>query len=209
MTERWGGEPTEPVPGYGRGSEGYGNQPGGEPTQMLPPNRRPAGPGGPGDPEAQRRRRAWLIAGAILAVLIIVVLVVLLITSGSGGNSSNAVNISSFNVPSTVACSGPTTIGVSWSTSNANEVVLSIDGAGPYKTYNGTSGADTVPFPCNGQPHRYTITAKSNSGGQATQTQTVTQLTAPTTTQKPTPTTQPPPPTTTTSPPPPTTTPTT
>lgn len=210
MTDRWGGEPTEPVPGYGRGYEGYGNQPGGEPTQMLPPDRRPTGAGGPDDPDAQRRRNAWLIAGAILAVLIIIVLVVLLITSGSGGNSSNAVNINSFNVPSTVACSGPTTIGVSWTTSNATEVVLSIDGGGPFKTYNGPAGADNVPFPCNNLPHRYTITAKASSGGaQATQTQTVTQLTTPTTTPKTTPTTQPPPPTTTTAPPPPTTTPTT
>ena len=97
---------------------------------------------------------------------------------------------------------------MSWTTSNATEVVLSIDGAGPYKTYNGPTGADNVPFPCNGLPHRYTITAKSSSSGgtQATQTQTVTQLTAPTTTPKTTPTTQPPPPTTTTAPPPPTTT---
>jgi hypothetical protein len=202
MTERWGGEPTEPVPGYG----GYGNQPGaGEPTQMLPPTARPPSRGGPGgydDDQQRRRRRMWLIAGGVLAAVIIIVLIILLITS-SGGNSNNAVNISSFNVPSTVNCSGPTTIGVSWSTTNATQVVLSIDGSVPYKTYTGPTGADTVPFACNGAPHRYTITAKSSTGGQATQTQTVTPISPPTTTPTTTPKTTTTPPTTS---PPPTTT---
>lgn len=198
MTEGWQGDPTEPAPGYGGG---YGNQ-GAEPTRaMQPPTRRP-GSGGPYyDDQQRRRRRLWLIAAGILAALIIIVLIVLLITSG--GNSSNGVNISSFNVPSTANCSGPTTIGVSWSTSNANQITLSIDGP-IYKTYPGGSGADTVPFACNGVPHRYTLTARSSSGAQTTQTQTVTQISTTTTTQKPAPTTSPPPPTTT--PPPPTTT---
>jgi hypothetical protein len=194
MTERWGGEPTEPVPGYGGG---YGHQAGGEPTQMLPPNSRPTGPAGPDDRQL-RRRRMWLIAAGVLAVVIIIVLIIVLITS-SGGNSNNAVNISSFNVPSTVPCSGPTTIGVSWTTTNATQVVLSIDGTVPYKTYSGPTGADTVPFACNGAPHRYTITAKSSTGGQATQTQTVTPITAPTTPTTKTPPTTSAPPTTNTS----------
>jgi hypothetical protein len=190
MTERWGGEPTEPIPGYG----GYANQPGaGEPTQMLPPTGRPPSRGGPGgydDDRQRRRRRMWLIAGGVLAAVIIIVLIILLIAS-SGGNSNNAVAISSFNVPSTVPCSGPTTIGVSWSTTNATQVVLSIDGSVPYKTYTGATGADTVPFTCNGAPHQYTITAKSSTGGQATQTQTVTPISTTTTTPKTTPTTPP------------------
>jgi hypothetical protein len=191
-------DPTERAPGYGGG---YGNA--GEPTQAMPPARgRPPGGGSPSyDDPKQRRKRLWLIAAGILAVLIIIVLVVLLLTSGG---SSSGVNISSFNVPSTANCSGPTTIGVSWSTSNANQVTLSIDGP-VFKTYPGGSGADTVPFACNGLPHRYTLTAISSSGKQVTQTQTVTQISTSTTTQKPTPTTSPPPPPTT-SPPPPTTT---
>jgi hypothetical protein len=194
MTERWGGEPTEPVTGYGRG---YGNQ-GGEPTEMLPPNRRPTGPEGPDD-QKRRRRQLWLMAAGVLAIVIIIVLLIVLITS-SGGNSNNAVAINSFNVPSTVPCSGPTTIGVSWTTSNATQVVLSIDGTVPYKTYPGATGADTVPFACNGAPHRYTLTAKSSSGAQTTQTQTVTPITAPTTpTTKTPPTTSPPPTTASTS----------
>jgi hypothetical protein len=197
MTDRWSGEPTEPIPGYG-------NQPGaGEPTQMLPPTGRPPSRGGTGgyDDQQRRRRRMWLIAGGVLAAVIIIVLIILLITS-SGGNSNNAVSISSFNVPSTVPCSGPTTIGVSWSTTNATQVVLSIDGSVPYKTYPGATGADTVPLVCNGAPHQYTITAKSSTGGQATQTQTVTPISTTTTTPKTTPTTpptNPPPPTTTSS----------
>jgi hypothetical protein len=196
MTGGWQGDPTEPAPGYGGG---YGNQ-AGEPTRaMPPPNRRP-GSGGPYyDDQQRRRRRLWLIAAGILAALIIIVLIVLLITSS--GSSSNGVNISSFNAPNTVPCSGPTTIGLSWSTSNANQITLSIDGS-LFKTYPGGSGADTVPFACNGLPHRYTLTARNSNGTQTTQTQTVTPVSTTTTTQKPTPTTQPPPPSTTSPPPP-------
>jgi hypothetical protein len=194
MTERWGGEPTEPVPGYGGG---YGTPAGGEPTQMLPPNRRPTGPAGPDDRQ-RRRRQLWLMAAGVLAIVIIIVLLIVLITS-SGGNSNSAVTINSFNVPSTVPCAGPTTIGVSWTTTNATQVVLSIDGTVPYKTYPGATGADTVPFACNGAPHRYTITAKSSTSGQATQTQTVTQLSTPTAPTTKTPPTTSAPPTSSTS----------
>jgi hypothetical protein len=191
-------DPTERAPGYGGG---YGNQ--GEPTRaMPPPDRRPPGTGGPYDEDPQRRRRRlWLMAAGILAIVIIIVLLILLITSSGSNNSNNTVSIKSFNVPTTVPCSGPTTIGVSWTTSNTTQVVLSIDGSVPFKTYPGSNGADTVPFACNGQSHQYTITAKASNGAQATQTQTVTQISTSTTTQKPTPTTQPPPPTTTTPPP--------
>ncbi len=189
MTERWSGEPTEPMPGYG----GYGNQPGGgEPTQMMPPGRGPTGTGGPGsfDDELRRRRkRNWLIAAGVLAVVIIVVLVVLLLTSS---NSSNGVTISSFTVPSTVNCNSPTTIGVSWSTSNASTVQLSIDGA-VFKTYSGSNGSDVVPFACNGRSHTYTLLAQDSSGAHATQTQTVTQISSPTTSSSTTTTTKAPP----------------
>src|ERR1039457_4778411 len=142
MTERWSGEPTEPVPGYG----GAGNQPVyGDPTQAMPP-RRPPGPGGPGGPggydddRRRKTRRNWLIAAGVLAGVIIIVLIILLVTSG-GGNSNNAVDITAFNVPNTVNCSGPTTVGVSWTTTNATQVVLSIDGTTPFRTYQGPSGA--------------------------------------------------------------------
>jgi hypothetical protein len=187
VTEPWSGDPTQPAGGMADRTRA-----------MPPPSRQPPGRGGYDDGGA-RRRRIWAIVAGVVAGVIIVVLVILLLTSSSGNNDT--VSISSFNVPSTVTCSGPTTIGVSWTTSNANEVILSIDGPAPYKTYPGSSGADTVPFACNGAPHTYTLTARRTGGGQATQTQTVTPLTAPTT--RPAPTTPPPtkPPPTTTPPP--------
>jgi hypothetical protein len=193
MTERWGGEPTEAIPGAGSYG-GYGDQRGRpvDPTRVLPPSRRPPGAGGP---DRRRQRRIWLVVAGVLAAAIIIVLVILLLTS-SGGNSNHAVTINSFNVPSTVNCSGPTTIGVSWSTTNATQVVLSIDGSAPYKTYSGSNGADTVPFACNGGAHTYAITATSGSGARSTRTQTVTQISTPTTTPRTTTTTKPPPTTT-------------
>ena len=188
MTEPWGGDPTQPVGGMA------------DRTQAMPPPSRQPGRGGYDD-DRERRRRIWLLVALVVAAVIIVVLVVVLLT---GGSSNSSVSITSFNVPSTVTCSGPTTIGVSWSTTNATEVVLSIDGPAPFKTYSGSSGADTVPFACNGASHTYTLTAKRAGGAQATQTQTVTQLAAPTTRPAPTttPTTRPPPTTATTQPPP-------
>jgi len=91
-----------------------------------------------------------------------------------------AVSISSFNVPSTVTCSAPTPIAVSWATHNATSVILSIDGAA-YKTYSGPAGADSVPFACNGKTHTYAITAKSATSN-ATRSSTVTEIPATTTT---------------------------
>ena len=93
--------------------------------------------------------------------------------SGGGGGGSSKPTIASFNVPTTVNCASPTTINISWSTSNATQVAISIDGPGPYKYYSGPSGSDSVPFACDGNPHTYMITAK-NSSGQTTRTVTVT-----------------------------------
>jgi hypothetical protein len=201
MTERWGGEPTEPIPGAG-GPGGYGGRPdeAAYTRPMQPPTGGPPGRGGYDDP-GRRRRRNWLIAGGVVAAVIIIVLIILLVTQ-SGGNS-NGLDINSFNVPNTVNCTGPTTIGVSWTTNDATQVVLSIDGS-IFRTYTGPSGADTVPFACNGATHSYVITAKNSAGAQTSQTQTVTQSSAPTTSSSSTTTTTNPPPTT--SPPPPTTT---
>lgn len=195
MTERWGGEPTEPIPGSqgARGGyPGYGQPAGGDPTQIQPRGG-PPGRGGYDDRD-RKRRRNWLIAAGVLAVVIIVVLVVLLLTRSSG--NSNAVDITAFTVPSTVRCTGPTSIGVSWTTSNATQVALSIDGS-IYRTYTGPSGADTVPFACNGATHTYKITATGPSLSASVQSQTVSQsstpTTAPTTTAPTTTTTKPPP----------------
>ncbi len=95
-------------------------------------------------------------------------------SGGGGGGTSSGPSIVSFGVPSKVTCTTATTIKVSWSTTKATEVVLSIDGPGPYKTYPGPSGSDSVPFACDGHPHTYMITAKGPAG-QVTRTVTVTQ----------------------------------
>jgi hypothetical protein len=109
-------------------------------------------------------------------------------SGGGGGNpstpaggTSTGPSIASFSVPKTVTCSSSTTIQISWVTVNATEVVISIDGPGPYKTYPGPRGSDSVPFACDGRPHTYMITAKGASG-QATRTVTVTRAMATTTT---------------------------
>ena len=101
---------------------------------------------------------------------------------GGGGGPASGPSIASFNVPTSVTCSTATTINISWSTVNATEVVISIDGPGPYRTYSGPSGSDSVPFACDGNPHTYMITAKGN-GGQATRTVTVTRASSTATTQ--------------------------
>lgn len=73
----------------------------------------------------------------------------------------------SFSIPSQVDCNNPANqtpyIPVSWTTKNATEVTLAIDGPGLYKSYPGANGSDTVPFACAG-PHTYTIVAKGPGG---------------------------------------------
>lgn len=185
MSDRWGNDPTQPSPG----SQGGGAYPGAgaDQTQAMP-----SGGQGPqsgraaADAQARRRRRliwAWVLGG--LAVIIIVVLLVLLLTSGS---SSSDVSIDSFTVPATVPCSGPTTIGVSWTATNAKQVLLTVDGVA-VKTYPGNSAADSVPFICNGAPHTYAIQATGTNNSVATKTQTVTAVVTSTTTRGTTPTT--------------------
>ena len=201
---RFGDAPTERAPVSSGGSGGYDpTVPAGDSTQYMPPPRGPGGPPGPGGPEDSGRQRTilFVIAG-ILVVVVVVLLIILLTSSGSSNTTSPStstssstttattapaqVAIQSFNVPSTVTCSSPTTISVSWSATNATQVVLSIDGAGAYKTYSGPTGADSVPFACDGHTHTYTITAK-DATSQQSRSSTVTQISPPTTTSTTTP----------------------
>jgi hypothetical protein len=76
--------------------------------------------------------------------------------------------------PGSVACTGTggesTTI--SWSTSNANQTTLSIDGPGIYGTYGPSGSVSSGPgCPPEGDPesHAYTVTAKG-PGGQTQKT---------------------------------------
>jgi hypothetical protein len=53
---------------------------------------------------------------------------------------------------------------VEWKVRDAHQVVLSVDGPGAYKTYDGTTGSETFTFSCGGAPnsietHTYTIKA--------------------------------------------------
>ncbi|HEY6318445.1 MAG TPA: hypothetical protein VI462_11230 [Acidimicrobiia bacterium] len=195
--------PAERPPVSSGGDAGYEATVGaGDGTQYMPPPRPPGGgppdAGGPEDDNRRQRRILFVVAG-VLAVIIIVLLIILLTSSGSSNTTSPTtstsststatttattataqVSIQSFNTPSTVSCSSATTISVSWSAPNATQVTLSIDGGGAFKTYSGPTGADSVPFACDGHSHTYTITARNGVSSQS-RTQTVTQISPPTT----------------------------
>ncbi len=202
-----GGDPTVPAGEAGEPTEYL--PPGGGPPGGPPGPGGPGGPGAEDDEAARRKRLIWILAAAGAAAVIIAVLLVLLLTGGGGGKTASTttstsstttttlpattthattapttaapvVSINSFNVPSTVTCSAPTQIAISWATNNATSVILSIDGAA-YKTYSGPAGAESVPFACNGKTHTYTITAK-NASSNATRSSTVTEVPATTTT---------------------------
>lgn len=70
--------------------------------------------------------------------------------------------------PNFVACYQNTTkdVTVSWSSQNATQTVLSVDGPGAYGTY-GPSGSQMLNVQCESTTHHYTVTAKG-PGGQGT-----------------------------------------
>jgi hypothetical protein len=64
----------------------------------------------------------------------------------------------------------PYNVTVSWSTSNATQTVLSVDGPGEYGTY-GAAASVNFSFGCSGsQTHTFMITAKGPNGPDATRT---------------------------------------
>ena len=63
---------------------------------------------------------------------------------------------------------GSFNVTVSWTTQDATQAVLSVDGPGPYGTY-GPSGSQTLNVACQQAQHTYTITAKG-PGGEASKT---------------------------------------
>lgn len=196
--------PVERPPVSSGGYAGYdATVPAGDSTQYMPPPGGPGdGPPGTGGPDDRNRRQRMILfwVAGILAAIIIVLLILLLTSSGSSNSTSTStssstststatttatttvagVSVQSFNTPSTVTCSSATTISVSWSAPNATQVTLSIDGAGAFKTYSGPTGADSVPFACDGHSHTYTITARNSVSSQS-RTQTVSQISPPTT----------------------------
>jgi hypothetical protein len=83
---------------------------------------------------------------------------------------SNAPQIISFAVtPNPAVCPNASTtiqVTLTWTTTNALGVSVSIDGPGKYADY-GANGSAQVPFACSGS-HSYTLTA-NGAGGQTTQ----------------------------------------
>lgn len=86
-----------------------------------------------------------------------------------------APTVVSVDAPTTVLCAPGDTpsIVISWSVAHADEVVLSIDGPGAYRTYPGANGSDAVPFACGEAQHAYTVTASAD-GHQSSRTVVVT-----------------------------------
>jgi len=64
---------------------------------------------------------------------------------------------------------GPPTITLSWTTTNATGVDLSVDGPGVYASY-GPNASTSIIVPCDGNTHTYQLTAKGSSGATASQT---------------------------------------
>jgi cytoskeletal protein RodZ len=104
-------------------------------------------------------------------------------TSGSTTSPTNAPTnddprIDSYSAnPGTITCPDMTTsvsFTLSWATTNTNQVVLSVDGAGAYNTYNSSSGSEVLtpacPAPGTSAQHTYTITAKGPNGPDAVRT---------------------------------------
>jgi hypothetical protein len=81
-------------------------------------------------------------------------------------------SITSFTTPASGGCIAPFNfpqmINVSWNTKFATKVTLSIDGPGIYRSYDGPSGSDTLPFACPGS-HTYLLTAYNASGDHVSQ----------------------------------------
>lgn len=88
--------------------------------------------------------------------------------------------------PSPFPCTPPTggQITLTWSTSNATGVNVSIDGPGVFASY-GPQGQQAVPFAGCSSAHTYTLTAKGSGGQQVQQTITVQPQPSPTTTSAP------------------------
>jgi hypothetical protein len=79
-------------------------------------------------------------------------------------------------VPSTVDCPSPYADAYAtftWNAPGATEVMLSIDGPGGYRTYDGPTGTETVFFPCS-TAHTYLFTAYGAGGAVTTAQFTVT-----------------------------------
>ena len=89
--------------------------------------------------------------------------------------ATEAPAFTSITAPTHADCPTPysdASISFSWTASHTDKVTLAIDGPGIYRTYPGSSGSETVYFPCSGS-HTYLFTAFGADGAVATQSFTV------------------------------------
>lgn len=99
--------------------------------------------------------------------------------SGTNGGASTPAIASFTASPAPIDCSGGSaSVTLTWSTRNATGADISVDGPGVYASY-GPSGSTAINFPCDGNSHTYTLTAKGAGGATARQTITVTVLPVP------------------------------
>jgi hypothetical protein len=72
--------------------------------------------------------------------------------------------IDSFDTPENIDChnGNSQTFTASWTTTNATEVVISIDGAGPFDTFE-PNASTSLPFDCSSS-HTFLLTARSADG---------------------------------------------
>ena len=90
-------------------------------------------------------------------------------SSGGGGSSSGSTpTIGSFTTPENVDCHNGNLqqVSVSWTTTNATKVTISIDGPGVYDTYP-ANGSTSLPFNCSSS-HTWLLTAYGSDGSTTT-----------------------------------------
>jgi hypothetical protein len=90
-------------------------------------------------------------------------------SSGGGGSSSGSTpTIGSFTTPEDVDCHNGNLqqVSVSWTTTNATKVTISIDGPGVYDTYP-ANGSTSLPFNCSSS-HTWLLTAYGSDGSTTT-----------------------------------------
>lgn len=100
-------------------------------------------------------------------------------TGGGSGSASSGTGhsttpsgpkptIDSFTTPEDIDCHNGSfqTFSASWTTTNATEVTISIDGPGVYATYP-ADGDTSLPFNCS-SPHTFLLTARGQDGQTAT-----------------------------------------
>ncbi len=89
-------------------------------------------------------------------------------TTASTAPAPSSVRISGYEIsPATPVCNSPTMIELSWTSTGAATVDLSIDGR-KFASYSGGHQSHLEYFACDGKPHTYLLTAHGSGGVIAT-----------------------------------------